>query len=56
MCPDFTVTSCREKLQKNFVIKQVKLKSFGKKKSTYEPSRFYSLVGSLVFFARRLLI
>ena len=31
-CPDFPVTSCREKLQKNFVIKQVKLKSFGKKK------------------------
>lgn len=30
-CPDFPVTSCREKLQKNFVIKQVKLKSFGKK-------------------------
>ena len=48
-CPDFPVTSCREKLQKNFAIKQVKLKSFEKKKTTYEPSRFYSLVGSLVF-------
>ena len=32
-CPDFPVTSCREKLQKNFVIKQVKLKSVGKKRS-----------------------
>ena len=31
-CPDFPVTSCREKLQKNFAIKQVKLKSFGKKR------------------------
>ena len=31
-CPDFPVTSCREKLQKNFVIRQVKLKSFEKKK------------------------
>ena len=31
-CPDFPVPSCREKLHKNFVIKQVKLKSFEQKK------------------------
>ena len=52
-CPDFPVTSCREKLQKNFVTKQVKLKSFGKKKDHLWAFKVLFTCALLVFLCEK---